>query len=68
MHGRTDKYRMIVHGLYKVSTNRIYHSINLEEISLFQDVWKQQFLITAFYYNNLNNFNITLYIDVLIVY
>ena len=37
---------------------RIYHSIKLEDISLFQDVLMWQILITVLSYNN--NFNIIL--------
>ena len=45
---------------------RIYQLIKEEEISQFQDVWIQKILITALCYNNFNNSNITLYIDIVI--
>jgi hypothetical protein len=40
--------------VHEVSKYRIYYLIKLKEISLFQDVWMRQILITVLYYNNFN--------------
>jgi hypothetical protein len=47
-------YDRSVRSVHRVSTYRINNSIFLGDISLFQDVWMQQTLMTFFYYNNCN--------------
>jgi hypothetical protein len=47
-------YRITSQCLRGVTTCRIHHSIKLEQVSLFQDVWMQHMLITVPYYNDFN--------------
>jgi len=57
---------VIVWSIHKETIYRIYHLIKEEEISQFQDVWIQKILVSALCYNNFNNSNITLYIDMIL--
>jgi len=45
-------YRVILHILQRVTKCRIYYLNEMEEISLFLDVWMYRVLISVLYYNN----------------
>jgi hypothetical protein len=59
------RHKVMVRSRYKETIYRIYHLIKEDEISQFQDVWIQKILIIVMCYNNFNNSNITLHIDMI---